>query len=138
MELGGNAPFIVFADADLDTAVAGAITAKFRNAGQTCVCANRFYVHEAVYAEFAKRLTAAVQQLQMGDGRSEGVAIGPMIDQDAVDKAQAHIADAVQLGASLQCGGTVSKVRFYSPQYSPRYRTMRDSHTKKPLVLSQR
>lgn len=115
LELGGNAPFIVFADADLDTAVAGAITAKFRNAGQTCVCANRFYVHEAVYAEFAKRLTAAVQQLQMGDGRSEGVAIGPMIDQDAVDKAQAHIADAVQLGASLQCGGTVSQGTFLQP-----------------------
>ncbi|QEY60166.1 NADP-dependent succinate-semialdehyde dehydrogenase [Pseudomonas sp. C27(2019)] len=115
LELGGNAPFIVFADADLEAAVSGAIAAKFRNAGQTCVCANRFYVHDSVYAEFAERLTAAVQQLSIGDGRTEGVNIGPLIDQDAVDKAQAHIADAVQLGASLQCGGKVTEGTFLQP-----------------------
>ena len=115
LELGGNAPFIVFADADIDAAVAGAIAAKYRNAGQTCICANRFYVHESVYEKFAQGFTAAVQQLRMGDGRSEGVVIGPLIDQAAVDKAQAHIADAVQLGATLQYGGKVTKGTFLVP-----------------------
>lgn len=115
LELGGNAPFIVFADADLDAAVTGAITAKFRNAGQTCVCVNRFYVQEEVYDDFAQRLITAVQQLRMGDGRTEGVTIGPLIDQAAVDKAQAHITDAVQLGASLQTGGKVTEGTFFQP-----------------------
>ena len=115
LELGGNAPFIVFADADLEAAVSGAITAKFRNAGQTCVCVNRFYVHDSVYAEFAQRLSQAVQQLHMGDGRNEGVTIGPLIDQAAVDKAQAHIADALSLGASLQTGGKVTEGTFFQP-----------------------
>ena len=115
LELGGNAPFIVFADADIDAAVTGAIVAKFRNAGQTCVCVNRFYVHDSVYTEFAQRLTAAVQELRMGDGRSEGITTGPLIDQAAVDKAQAHIADAVQLGATLACGGTVTQGTFLQP-----------------------
>ena len=115
LELGGNAPFIVFADADLDAAVSGAIAAKFRNAGQTCVCVNRFYVHDSIYADFAQRLTLAVQHLQMGDGRTEGVTIGPLIDQAAVDKAQAHIADAVQLGAQLIYGGTVTEGTFLQP-----------------------
>ncbi len=115
LELGGNAPFIVFADADLDAAVSGAIAAKFRNAGQTCVCVNRFYVQDAVYADFAQRLTTAVEQLRMGDGRSEGVTIGPLIDQSAVDKAQAHIADALQLGATLECGGKVTEGTFFQP-----------------------
>ena len=115
LELGGNAPFIVFADADLDAAVAGAITAKFRNAGQTCVCVNRFYVQDEVYDDFAQRFTAAVQQLRIGDGRAEGVTIGPLIDQAAVDKAQAHIADALSLGASLQTGGKVTEGTFFQP-----------------------
>lgn len=115
LELGGNAPFIVFNDADIDAAVSGAIAAKFRNAGQTCVCVNRFYVQDAVYAEFAQRLTAAVKQLSMGDGRSAGVNIGPLINQAAVDKAQAHIADALQLGATLQCGGKVTEGTFLQP-----------------------
>ena len=115
LELGGNAPFIVFADADLDAAVTGAIAAKFRNAGQTCVCVNRFYVQGEVYDDFAQRLTTAVQQLRMGDGRTEGVTIGPLIDQAAVDKAQAHITDAVQLGATLQCGGSVTEGTFLQP-----------------------
>lgn len=115
LELGGNAPFIVFADADIEAAVSGAITAKFRNAGQTCVCVNRFYVHDTVYDAFAQRLTTAVQQLRLGDGRNEGVSIGPLIDQAAVDKAQAHIADAVQRGATLACGGTVTEDTFLQP-----------------------
>ncbi len=115
LELGGNAPFIVFNDAGIDAAVSGAIAAKFRNAGQTCVCVNRFYVQDAVYDEFAQRLTAAVKQLSMGDGRSAGVNIGPLINQAAVDKAQAHIADALQLGAVLQCGGKVTEGTFLQP-----------------------
>lgn len=115
LELGGNAPFIVFNDADIDAAVSGAIAAKFRNAGQTCVCVNRFYVQDAVYAEFAQRLTAAVEHLSMGDGRSAGVNIGPLINQAAVDKVQAHIADALQLGATLQCGGKVTEGTFLQP-----------------------
>ncbi|NLC99329.1 MAG: NADP-dependent succinate-semialdehyde dehydrogenase [Gammaproteobacteria bacterium] len=115
LELGGNAPFIVFADADLEAAVSGAIAAKFRNAGQTCVCVNRFYIHDSVYAEFAQRLSTAVEQLNIGDGREDGVSIGPLIDQSAVDKAQAHIADAVHLGAKLVCGGEVLKGTFLQP-----------------------
>ena len=115
LELGGNAPFIVFADADLEAAVSGAIAAKFRNAGQTCVCVNRFYIHDSVYTEFAQRFSTAVQQLNIGDGREDGVSIGPLIDQAAVDKAQAHIADAVHLGAKLLCGGGVLKGTFLQP-----------------------
>ena len=112
LELGGNAPFIVFADADIEAAVSGAIAAKFRNAGQTCVCSNRFYVHDSIYDEFVEQFAAAVEQLKMGDGRTEGVSIGPLIDQAAVAKAQAHIADAVELGATLHCGGQVTVGTF--------------------------
>lgn len=115
LELGGNAPFIVFADADLDAAISGAVAAKFRNAGQTCVCVNRFYVHDAIYDEFAERFSQAVQKLQMGDGRTEGVTVGPLIDQAAVEKSQAHIADAVRLGAKLACGGQVTQGTFLQP-----------------------
>ncbi|HSH91954.1 MAG TPA: NAD-dependent succinate-semialdehyde dehydrogenase [Ramlibacter sp.] len=106
MELGGNAPFIVFADADLDAAVEGAIASKFRNAGQTCVCTNRIYVHRAVHAEFSQRLVAAVQQLKVGDGCAEGVNVGPLIDESAVQKVEEHIADALQQGARLLTGGS--------------------------------
>lgn len=115
LELGGNAPFIVFDDADIEAAVTGAIAAKFRNAGQTCVCVNRFYVQDEVYAQFAKRLTEAVQQLRVGDGRDQSIHIGPMIDQAAVDKAQAHMADALQRGATLQYGGKVTSGTFLVP-----------------------
>ncbi|HZJ94679.1 MAG TPA: NADP-dependent succinate-semialdehyde dehydrogenase [Thiopseudomonas sp.] len=115
LELGGNAPFIVFADADIEAAVSGAIAAKFRNAGQTCVCSNRFYVHDSIYDEFVEQFAAAVEQLKMGDGRTEGVSIGPLIDQAAVAKAQAHIADAVELGATLHCGGQVTVGTFLQP-----------------------
>lgn len=115
LELGGNAPFIVFEDADLDAAVAGALAAKYRNAGQTCVCVNRFYVHEAVYEDFAQRFTQAVQALRMGDGLQEGVQIGPLIDQAAVDKVQSHIQDALSQGAQLVYGGQAEQGTFFQP-----------------------
>ena len=105
MELGGNAPFIVFDDADLDEAVAGAIMCKFRNNGQTCVCANRIYVQAGVYDDFAKKLAAALSQMKIGDGLEEGVALGPLINQDAIAKVQEHIADATAKGGTVFYGG---------------------------------
>jgi len=105
LELGGNAPFIVFDDADIDEAVDGAIQAKFRNAGQTCVSANRIYVQSAVHDAFAEKFVARVRQLTVGDGFSAGVAIGPMIDAHAIEKIEAHVADALAKGAELRCGG---------------------------------
>ena len=105
MELGGNAPFIVFDDADLDAAVEGAIASKYRNAGQTCVCANRLYVQSGVYDAFAQKLADAVGQLHVGNGVDSGVTTGPMIDEKAVEKVEEHIADAVAKGASIKMGG---------------------------------
>ena len=105
MELGGNAPFIVFNDADLDAAVEGAIASKYRNAGQTCVCANRLYVQSGVYDTFAQKLADAVGQLHVGNGVDAGVTTGPMIDEKAVEKVEEHIADAVAKGASIKMGG---------------------------------
>lgn len=105
LELGGNAPFIVFDDADLDAAVDGAIASKYRNMGQTCVCANRIYVHDAVYDAFAEKLAAAVQQLKVGNGLEEGVLQGPLIDEQAIEKVQAHIEDAVSKGGKIVTGG---------------------------------
>nr|WP_295081571.1 NAD-dependent succinate-semialdehyde dehydrogenase [uncultured Roseateles sp.] len=105
LELGGNAPFIVFEDADLDAAVEGAMISKFRNAGQTCVCANRIYVHEQVYEAFADKLCAAVARLKVGNGLEDGVQQGPLIDAAAVAKVEAHIADAVAKGARVLLGG---------------------------------
>ncbi|MGR5063286.1 NAD-dependent succinate-semialdehyde dehydrogenase [Photobacterium sp. DNB22_13_2] len=104
LELGGNAPFIVFDDADIDAAVEGAMIAKFRNAGQTCVCANRIFVHDAVYDEFAEKLAARVANLKVGDGFSEGAEIGPMINTGAVEKVRTHIDDALTKGAKVLCG----------------------------------
>lgn len=105
LELGGNAPFIVFDDADLDAAVAGAIASKYRNSGQTCVCANRLYVHERVYDAFAEKLRAAVEQLKVGRGTEDGVTQGPLINEAAVRKVEAHIADALSKGARVATGG---------------------------------
>jgi len=105
MELGGNAPFIVFDDADLDAAVEGAIVSKYRNAGQTCVCANRLYVHSKVYDAFAEKLVTAVRALKVGDGMDDGVRIGPLIDGKAVAKVEEHIADALSKGARVLEGG---------------------------------
>jgi len=105
LELGGNAPFIVFDDADLDAAVEGAIISKYRNAGQTCVCANRLYVQSGVYDAFAEKLVAAVRKLKVGNGFEAGVAQGPLIDHAAVEKVEEHIQDAVSQGAQLLLGG---------------------------------
>lgn len=106
MELGGNAPFIVFDDADLDAAVEGAMLSKFRNTGQTCVCANRILVQDNVYDVFAQKLAIAVQTLKVGNGLDEGTSQGPMIDMSAVEKVEEHIADALEKGASLAAGGS--------------------------------
>lgn len=101
MELGGNAPFIVFDDADLDQAVSGAMASKFRNAGQTCVCANRFFVQDSVFGEFAEKLSKAVGRLKVGNGREEGGEIGPVIDQGAADNIRELVDEALSGGASL-------------------------------------
>ena len=105
MELGGNAPFIVFDDADLDAAVVGAMASKFRNAGQTCVCANRLLVQAGVYDAFTAKLKVAVEALRVGNGMDAGVTQGPMINMDAVEKVEQHIADAVERGATVVLGG---------------------------------
>ncbi|MEJ4047192.1 NAD-dependent succinate-semialdehyde dehydrogenase [Erwinia sp. SLM-02] len=105
LELGGNAPFIVFDDADLDAAVEGALASKYRNAGQTCVCSNRIYVQSAVYDAFAEKFVARVAALQVGEGTQPGVTIGPLIDGSAVEKVEDHIADALAKGAKLLFGG---------------------------------
>jgi succinate-semialdehyde dehydrogenase / glutarate-semialdehyde dehydrogenase len=105
LELGGNAPFIVFDDADLDAAVEGAIISKYRNAGQTCVCANRLYVQAGVYDAFAEKLVAAVKKLKVGNGFESGVLQGPLIDEAAVEKVEEHIEDAVSHGARVLLGG---------------------------------
>ncbi len=105
MELGGNAPFIVFDDADLDAAVEGALASKYRNTGQTCVCANRLYVQDGVYDAFAEKLVAAVGKLKVGNGLEEGVTQGPLIDMNAVKKVEEHIADALAQGGKVIAGG---------------------------------
>jgi succinate-semialdehyde dehydrogenase/glutarate-semialdehyde dehydrogenase len=105
MELGGNAPFIVFDDADLDAAVEGAMISKYRNNGQTCVCANRFLVQDQVYDAFAAKLATKVKTLKVGDGRQAGVTTGPLINADAVAKVEEHIADALAKGAKVLVGG---------------------------------
>ncbi|MDH3637260.1 MAG: NAD-dependent succinate-semialdehyde dehydrogenase, partial [Gammaproteobacteria bacterium] len=105
LELGGNAPFIVFNDADIDAAVAGAMASKYRNTGQTCVCANRFLVQEEVYVEFTEKLTQAVKDLNVGSGLDKNVQQGPLIDMQAVSKVETHIEDAVSKGARVITGG---------------------------------
>ncbi|ECH4251710.1 NADP-dependent succinate-semialdehyde dehydrogenase [Salmonella enterica] len=117
LELGGNAPFIVFDDADLDKAVEGALASKFRNAGQTCVCANRLYVQDGVYDRFAEKLNQAVNKLAVGDGLQADVAIEPLIDEKAVAKVQEHIADALEKGARVITGGEAHKLggNFFQP-----------------------
>ncbi|HEX4294713.1 MAG TPA: NADP-dependent succinate-semialdehyde dehydrogenase [Rhizomicrobium sp.] len=117
MELGGNAPFIVFDDADLDAAVEGAIASKYRNTGQTCVCANRLYVQAGVYDAFVEKLAAAVAKLKVGPGIEPGVTQGPLIDQAAVEKMKEHIADALAKGGRLVAGGKPHKLghTFFEP-----------------------
>jgi len=117
LELGGNAPFIVFDDADLDAAVEGAIISKYRNNGQTCVCANRIYVHEQVYDQFADKLTARVQQMKTGNGLESGVELGPLIDAAALAKVREHVEDALAKGAEIKTGGKPSALGglFFEP-----------------------
>ncbi|GLO14274.1 NAD-dependent succinate-semialdehyde dehydrogenase [Pseudomonas putida] len=115
LELGGNAPFIVFDDADLDKAVEGAIISKYRNNGQTCVCANRIYVQDGVYDAFAEKLAAAVAKLKIGNGLEDGTTTGPLIDGKAVAKVQEHIEDAVSKGAKVLSGGKLIEGNFFEP-----------------------
>ncbi len=117
MELGGNAPFLVFDDADLDAAVEGAIASKYRNSGQTCVCANRFIVQEGIYDAFAKKLAEASGKLKVGNGLEPGVQQGPLIDDKAITKVEEHIADAVKKGAHVVTGGKRHKLggTFFEP-----------------------
>lgn len=117
LELGGNAPFIVFDDADIDAAVEGAIACKFRNAGQTCVCANRLYVQGKIYDEFVARLTERVASLAVGNGLEAGVEIGPLIDRQGLDKVHGHVTDALAKGAALRIGGVVHELggTYYQP-----------------------
>jgi succinate-semialdehyde dehydrogenase / glutarate-semialdehyde dehydrogenase len=115
LELGGNAPFIVFDDADVDAAVAGAVTSKYRNAGQTCVCANRIFVQAAVYEDFMKKFTAAVAQQKVGSGLEQGVQVGPLINAEALDKVQRLVADAVGKGAVVATGGAALGGTFFQP-----------------------
>ena len=115
LELGGNAPFIVFDDADIDKAVEGAIAGKFRNTGQTCVSINRFYVQDAVYDEFAKKLTAAVKKLEVGDGLKKTTQVGPLINPEGLEKVMHHVKDATEKGASIATGGKAIKGNFFEP-----------------------
>ena len=117
LELGGNAPFIVFDDADVDAAVNGALIAKYRNTGQTCVCANRILVQAGVYEEFARKLAARAGELKVGAGIEDGVAQGPLIDDDALAKVESHVADALAKGARVLCGGARHERggNFYQP-----------------------
>jgi succinate-semialdehyde dehydrogenase/glutarate-semialdehyde dehydrogenase len=115
LELGGNAPFIVFDDADLDAAVDGAIISKYRNAGQTCVCANRLYIQAGVYDAFAAKLQAAVAKLKVGNGMFEGITTGPLINAEAVAKVQRHLHDALEKGATLLAGGNSLGGNFFEP-----------------------
>ncbi|MDO5625527.1 MAG: NAD-dependent succinate-semialdehyde dehydrogenase [Pseudomonadota bacterium] len=115
LELGGNAPFIVFDDADVDAAVEGALASKYRNAGQTCVCANRLYVQDGVYDAFVKKLAAKVKAMKVGNGFDEGVAIGPLIEPAALTKVDKHVKDALKKGGKLLTGGQRLKGQFYEP-----------------------
>jgi len=115
LELGGNAPFIVFDDADIDSAVEGAIASKYRNAGQTCVCANRIYVQEAVYEKFVEKFSAKVKTMKVGNGFEEGVVQGPLIEDAAVEKVQRHVQDAVAKGGKVVVGGNKLQGQFFEP-----------------------
>jgi len=115
LELGGNAPFIVFDDADIDSAVEGAMLSKFRNAGQTCVCANRIYVQDSVYESFVEKFAAKVAKLTVGNGFTEGVSQGPLIEDAALDKVERHVADALQQGGRVLTGGKKLQGQFFQP-----------------------
>lgn len=117
LELGGHAPFIVFDDADLDAAVEGALQSKYRNAGQTCVCTNRFYAHESIYDQFVQKLAAGAAKIRVGDGAENGVMQGPLIDDQAIAKVKDHVSDALAKGATVVTGGKLHALggHFYEP-----------------------
>ena len=115
LELGGNAPFIVFDDADVDSAVEGAMASKYRNAGQTCVCANRFYVQSGVYDDFVAKFSAKVRAMKVGNGFEDGVVQGPLIEDSAVAKVQRHVQDALAKGGKLETGGKALQGQFFEP-----------------------
>ena len=115
LELGGNAPFIVFDDADLDEAVAGALLCKFRNSGQTCISANRIYVHDSLYDEFVNRLVSAASALPVGSGLEPQTKVGPLIERQAIDKVERHVADALERGGELLTGGESLGGLYYRP-----------------------
>ncbi|WP_342617941.1 NAD-dependent succinate-semialdehyde dehydrogenase [Rhodoferax sp. GW822-FHT02A01] len=115
LELGGNAPFIVFDDADIDSAVEGALASKYRNAGQTCVCANRFYVQEGVYDQFVTKFSAKVKAMKVGNGFEDGVAQGPLIEDAAIVKVKRHVADAIAKGGKVETGGNALQGQFFEP-----------------------
>jgi succinate-semialdehyde dehydrogenase/glutarate-semialdehyde dehydrogenase len=115
LELGGNAPFIVFNDADIDSAVEGAMASKYRNAGQTCVCANRFYVQDGVYDQFVAKFTAKVKALKVGNGFDDGVMQGPLIEEAALVKVKRHVADALAKGGKVETGGQALQGQFFEP-----------------------
>src|SRR5699024_809475 len=118
LELGGHAPFIVFEDADIEKAAEGAIASKFRNAGQTCVCANRLYVHKNIKDEFIKVFTEKAKQLKVGNSLEESVQVGPLVNEDGLEKVVSHVENAVENGATILCGGKVDeseKGYFYLP-----------------------
>lgn len=117
LELGGNAPFIVFDDADLESAIKGILASKFRNSGQTCVCANCIYVQQGIYPALKQRLVEEVEKLKVGEGTQPGVTQGPLIDADAVDKVEQHIADALGKGTTLLTGGKLHTLggTFFTP-----------------------
>ncbi len=115
LELGGNAPFIVFDDADIDSAVEGAMASKYRNAGQTCVCANRIYVQDAVYDEFVQKFSAKVKTLKVGNGFEEGVVQGPLIEDAAIQKVERHVQDAIAKGGKVMAGGHKLEGKFFEP-----------------------
>ena len=120
LELGGHAPLVVFDDADVDRAVAGAIASKFRNMGQTCVCANRFYVQDGIYDAFVGKMQHVVEELKIGNGLEDGVQVGPLIDDAAIEKVQSHVDDALSRGGTVRTGGSLARVnglanRFFAP-----------------------
>ncbi len=117
MELGGHAPFIVFEDADVDAAVIGAMQSKFRNTGQTCVCANRLFIHEKIYDKFLEKFVSAVSKIKVGDGINEDVSSGPLIDQYSLEKVKEHVQDAIDTGAKIAIGGDMHELggNFYKP-----------------------
>jgi succinate-semialdehyde dehydrogenase/glutarate-semialdehyde dehydrogenase len=115
LELGGNAPFIVFDDADIDSAVDGAMASKYRNAGQTCVCANRIYVQDGVYGRFVEKFAAKVRGLKVGNGFEAGVQVGPLIEDAALQKVERHVQDAVAKGGKVLAGGKALQGQFFEP-----------------------